>query len=80
MSANNRVDRNIEAEKSELESTIEMKFDEIKADHVKTFNSFDMKISSITSNKPSSSYEQPYDDITKWTLLKEPEKSHMHHI
>ena len=51
MSANNRVDRNIEAEKSELESTIEMKLDEIKAYHVKTFNSFDMKISSITSNK-----------------------------
>ena len=74
MSVSNRVVRNIESTKSALEATIEMKPDEIKADHMKIINSLDMKISSITSNKPSLSYEQPYSNITKWPLLKSSDK------
>ena len=39
------------------------------------FISFDMKLSDITSNKPSSYYEQPYSDLIKWPLIKSPRKS-----
>ena len=75
MSIYNRVGRNIEAEKWELEATIEMKIDEIKSYHVKNIYYLDMKISDITSKKPSSSYEQTSAHITKFPLLKSPEKS-----
>ena len=44
MSANNRVDINIEAETSELEATIQMKLDKATTDHVKTIDPFDMNI------------------------------------
>ena len=51
-----------------------MKLYEIKSDHVKTIRSPGMKISAITSNKPSSYYEQPPADLAKQTLLKSPVK------
>ena len=46
-----------------------MKLDEIKANHVKTIDSLDMKISTTTSNKYSSSYEQLSSDITKCKII-----------
>ena len=73
MSVINIVDSRVESEKSEPEATIEMKLDDIKAGHMKTIDSIDVKISSITSNKPSSYYEQPYNNLAKWTLLKSPD-------
>ena len=75
MSVNNRLSSNIEAEQSELEATIEMKIDEIKADNVKTINTSDIKISAIALKKPSSNYEHPSSDITKFPLLKLPYNS-----
>ena len=66
----NRVGSKIESAKSYPDAIIEIKLYEIKAGHMKTNNSLDIKISSITSNKPSESYEQPYSDCTKWTVLK----------
>ena len=47
MIINNRVGKNIEAEKSELEVTFEMILDEIKSGKMKTINSFDTKLSDI---------------------------------
>ena len=47
MSVSNRVGSNNTATKLDLESTIKMKFDEIKADHMYTIYSLDMKISAI---------------------------------
>ena len=70
MISNNRIIRNIEAATSEVEATIEMKLDKITADHTKIIDSFNMNISAITLNKTSSSYEQPFDYIIKWSLLK----------
>ena len=74
MSVNNRVDSNIGAEKPKIESTTGIELYEIKADHVKILDSSNMKISAITSNKPTTSIEQPSADITKWSLLKQTEK------
>ena len=51
-----------------------MKPDEFKADHMKTIESIDAKISAITSNKPSSYSEQQSAALIKWTLLESPEK------
>ena len=48
MSARNRFVSNIEASKLYLEAIIEMKFYEIKSDHMKTIESLDIKISAIT--------------------------------
>ena len=45
-----------------------MRLDELKSE---TVSSLDMKLSYLTSNKPS--YDQPCDDIIKWTLLNSPE-------
>ena len=45
----------------------------IKSENVKSIDSLDMKLSAIISNKTSSSYKQPYADLTKWILLKSPE-------
>ena len=75
MSARNIVGINIEASKLKPEETIEMKLDEIKYDNVKTINSLDMKISYITSNNPCFSYEQPSAELTKFLLLKSPDKA-----
>ena len=47
MSTKKRFVIKIESVKSELEATIEMKIDNIKADYVKTINYLDMKISAI---------------------------------
>ena len=66
MSVGNRVYSNIEAAKMYLEGEIEIKLDEIEADNVKTIISLDMKISAITWNIPSSSYELPSASLTKW--------------
>ena len=51
MSVRSKVGNNIESAKYYLEATIEMKCDDIKADHEKTINSLNMKISAITLNK-----------------------------
>ena len=51
-----------------------MKLDKITADNTKIFNTFNMKIPTLTSNKTYSSYEQSSSDLTKFTLLKSPEK------
>ena len=48
MSVGNRVGSKIEAPKSDLEATIEMKVDYIKADNTENINSLNIKISSIT--------------------------------
>ena len=76
MSASNKVSTNIEIEKTDIEATINMRIDEFKSE---TVISFDMKISALTSNKHSYSYDQPSSDLIKWTLLKSPENVHMHH-
>ena len=39
---------------------------------------FTSEESDLTSDKPSSSYEQPYTDLIKQPLLKSPENIHMH--
>ena len=39
-----------------------------------TVISLDMKLSALTSNKTSSSYDQNYADLIKFPLLKSPEK------
>ena len=75
ISTNNRVSSNIDAETSKLEATIEMKIDKIAAYHTKIFDSFNMKLSAITSSKPYLSYEQPSDYLIKCPLLKSPNKS-----
>ena len=48
MSVSNIVGGNFESSKLELEATTEMKLDELKSDHIKAINYFDIKISSIT--------------------------------
>ena len=74
ISSNNIVGRNFEAATSELEATIEMKLDKITYDPTKTNDSFDMNISDIPSNKPSSYYEQTSAYLIKLPLLKSPGK------
>ena len=54
MSARNRFVSNIEASKLYLEAIIEMKFYEIKSDHMKKINSLHMK------NHPSNQTTPPY--------------------
>ena len=76
MSVNNTVIRSIEAAKSELESTIGIKLDESKANHVKTFDYFYMKMSAIILNKPYLSYEQPSSVSLSGTVCAE----HIHII
>ena len=56
MSVKNRVVRKIEAAKLELETMIKKWIGDTKYDHMKNINFLDMKISAITSNKPSSYY------------------------
>ena len=70
MIARKRGGSKIEAAKSEIEATIEMKFDELKADQIKTIDPLNKKLSETTPNKPSSFSEQPSSDIIKWPLLK----------
>ena len=48
ISVSNRFDSKIESYELDLEATIDMKFDKIKDDQVKTINYLDMKISAIT--------------------------------
>ena len=43
----------------EIETTIEIKPDEIKSDHMKTIDPLDIKESSTTPTKPSLYYEKP---------------------
>ena len=56
-----------------MEAKIELKLDELKADHMKTIEFLDTNIPDITSNKTSSPSEQPSHDIIEWPLLKPPE-------
>ena len=74
MGVNNIVGGKIEASKSELETTIEMKPDGNKYVHMKNLNFHDIKISHITSNKPSLYSEQTTADIMKCPLLKSHDK------
>ena len=46
-----------EAEKFDPEPTFENTINDIKANHMKSFNSIAMNVSSITSNKPYSFFE-----------------------
>ena len=75
MSSRNQVITNIEVSQSKIEAVIDIKFNKILADKTKTFKSFNMKISDLTSNKPSSSYEQHSSDIIKWPHFESHEKS-----
>ena len=72
ISYNNRVGSNIETSISELEAKIETELAKITADNAKTTKYFNMKLSVITSKKPSLSYEQPSSDLIKCPLLKPP--------
>ena len=74
----NKLGRNIEAEKSEMEAEIDIKFDKITGDNTKLFNSFDMKMPALTANRTSSSYEQHSSVLIKCPLLKYHENIHMH--
>ena len=56
MSVSERIGSKIEASKYGLEEKIEIKLDAIKAYHMKTIESIDIKISAIASNKYFSSY------------------------
>ena len=47
---------------------------EIKSDTTKPLSSFYMKILALNSKKPSSSCDQPSDDIIKWPLFNSPGK------
>ena len=58
--------------KTELEATTNTRIDELKSESV---SSLGMKISTLNSNKPYSSYDQPSVDLIKWPLLKSLEKS-----
>ena len=65
----------IEAENFELEPTIENTINEIKANHLKIITYFDMNISAITLNKPSSSSEHLKYDLIPQILLQSPGRS-----
>ena len=67
MNNNNRVGDKIEIEKTELEATMHMVTDEFKSE---TVIFIDIKLTALSSNKQSFSYDQPSDDIVKWRLLK----------
>ena len=72
MSTRNKCSTNIETSKTELEATMNMRLDEFKSETVSFFNT---KLPTHTSNKPSSSYDQPYADLIKLPLLKSSKKS-----
>ena len=76
ISSNTKVITNIETEKTELEATINMGFNEIKYEKV---SSLDTKISAIASTKPSYCYDQTSANIIKWKLQKSTENIPMHH-
>ena len=69
------MNRKIEAEKFELETTFEKNIDDIKAYHMKCIAYIGMNISAITSNKPYLSSEHLNADIMTWILLKSHGKS-----
>ena len=71
MITNNTVSTKIEIAKIKLEATFNMRLDELKSE---TASSIDMKISTLSSNTPLSSYEHPLADIIKFPLIKSPEK------
>ena len=51
-----------------------MQIDETKAEKMKNIDSLNMKISAITSTKPTLYFEQPSADLIKRSLLKPPGK------
>ena len=75
MGANNKVITNIKIAKVELEARMNMRLDEFKYE---TVISIDMKLSDLSSHKPSYSYDRPSADCIKWPLLKSPRKHPMH--
>ena len=75
MSIRNKVGRNIESEISEIESTSDMKLDEIKYNHMKTINYLEIKVSSTTPSNIYSSSEQTSAYPIKCPTLRSPEKS-----
>ena len=54
ISSSNKVSTKIEIAKIELEATMNIRLDELKSE---TVSFFDMKLSDLASNKPSSSYD-----------------------
>ena len=79
MSFINKVGIKIETAKTEPEEIMNTILDELKTeikyDNTTIFKSLDMKISALTSNKPSYFYDQPFANFIQWPLLKSPEKS-----
>ena len=69
------INNSFEAATFEPEPTFEKTINDIKANHLKIITSIDINVSSITSNKPSSSFEHLKFDLMSWILLKAPEKS-----
>ena len=63
MNVRNRFVSKIETDKSEIEATIEIKLDEIKAYHIKTINSLEKNISYHIKNYSLSSEEPPADIV-----------------
>ena len=62
------INNSFEAEKIEQEPTFENTINEIKYNHLKSITSIGMNVSSITSNKLSSSYEHIKYDLMPWVL------------
>ena len=60
----------IKTSKFEPNTTFENNIYEIKADHKKIIASLDMNVSSITPNKPSSSFEHLNANFMQGILLK----------
>ena len=61
----------LKQQKQKIEATMNMRLYGFKYE---TVFSLDIKLSVITSNKPSSCHDQPSADIIKWQLLKLPGK------
>ena len=66
MVANNKVSTDIEISKIELEATMNMRLNELKSE---TVSSIHIKLSTLKSNKPSSSYYQPSAGLIKLVSL-----------
>ena len=74
ISDDKKISNNIEAARFKPYTTSEEKIDETKAEKKKNIDSLNMKISVITSTKPTLYFEQPSADLMKRSLLKPPGK------
>ena len=73
LSVNNISSTKINTAKLETETKMSNNIEDIQADNIKTMNTFEIKISSITSRQPSSSNQKHIDQL-KWPLLKTTDK------